>query len=129
MVDVSWSSMRRISNKFGQDTISFFFFFFFHMFLVVNILEWIRKKRLAIFEENCNDAIMTEIKTVNMSIDKLIYSVVCALDILIGGSDFILITVSELTSYQLQWRHNEHDSVSNHRRFDCLLNCLFMYRS
>ena len=29
----------------------------------------------------------------------------------------------------LQWRHNEHDCVSNHRRLDCLLNCLFMRRS
>ena len=25
----------------------------------------------------------------------------------------------------LQWRHNEHDSVSNHQPHDCLLNCLF----
>ena len=25
----------------------------------------------------------------------------------------------------LQWRHNERDSVSNHRRLDCLLNRLF----
>ena len=25
----------------------------------------------------------------------------------------------------LWWRHNENDRVSNHRRFDCLLNCLF----
>ena len=24
-----------------------------------------------------------------------------------------------------QWRHNEHDGLSNHRRFDCLLNDLF----
>ena len=29
----------------------------------------------------------------------------------------------------LQWRHNEHDGVSNHRRRDCLLNCLFRRRS
>ena len=26
---------------------------------------------------------------------------------------------------QLQWRDNEHDGVSNHRRLDCLLNRLF----
>ena len=29
----------------------------------------------------------------------------------------------------LQWRHNEHDGVSNHRRLDCLLNRLFGRRS
>ena len=29
----------------------------------------------------------------------------------------------------LQWHHNERDGVSNHRRFDCLLNRLFMRRS
>ena len=25
----------------------------------------------------------------------------------------------------LYWRHNGHDSVSNHQPYDCLLNCLF----
>ena len=29
----------------------------------------------------------------------------------------------------LQWRHNEHDCVSNQRRLDCLLNRLFRRRS
>ena len=29
----------------------------------------------------------------------------------------------------LQWRHNECDGVSNHRRLDCLLNRLFRRRS
>ena len=29
----------------------------------------------------------------------------------------------------LQWRHNEHDSISNHQPHDCLLNCLFRCRS
>ena len=29
----------------------------------------------------------------------------------------------------LQWRHNDHDSVSNHRRHDCLLSRLFRRRS
>ena len=29
----------------------------------------------------------------------------------------------------LQWRHNERDCVSNHRRLDCLLNRLFRCRS
>ena len=28
-----------------------------------------------------------------------------------------------------QWCHNERDGVSNHWRFDCLLNCLFRHRS
>ena len=29
----------------------------------------------------------------------------------------------------LQWRHNERDGVSNHRRLYCLLNCWFRCRS
>ena len=29
----------------------------------------------------------------------------------------------------LQWRHNERDGVSNHRRLDCFLNSLFRRRS
>ena len=29
----------------------------------------------------------------------------------------------------LQWRHNEHDSVSHHQPHDCLLNRLFRRRS
>ena len=29
----------------------------------------------------------------------------------------------------LQWRHNERDGVSNHQPRDCLLKCLFRYRS
>ena len=33
------------------------------------------------------------------------------------------------TSLSLQWRHNERDSVSNHRRLECLLNRLFRRRS
>ena len=33
------------------------------------------------------------------------------------------------TGEALQWRHNERDSVSNHRRLNCLLNRLFRYRS
>ena len=30
---------------------------------------------------------------------------------------------------RLQWRHNEHDGVSNHQPHDCLLNGLFRRRS
>ena len=33
------------------------------------------------------------------------------------------------TQCNAQWRHNERDSVSNHRRHDCLLNRLFRRRS
>ena len=29
----------------------------------------------------------------------------------------------------VQWRYNEHDGVSNHRRLDCLINRLFRRRS
>ena len=36
------------------------------------------------------------------------------------------LTTPEIT---LQWRHNEGDGVSNHRRLDCLLNRLFRCRS
>ena len=32
-------------------------------------------------------------------------------------------------SHILQWRHNEHDSVSNHQPHDCLLKRLFGRRS
>ena len=31
--------------------------------------------------------------------------------------------------WTLQWRHNEHDGVSNHQPHDCLLNRLFWRRS
>ena len=33
------------------------------------------------------------------------------------------------TLFALQWRHDEHDGVSNHRRLDCLLNRLSRLRS
>ena len=33
------------------------------------------------------------------------------------------------TVVSLQWRHNERDGASNHRRLDCLLNRLFRRRS
>ena len=35
----------------------------------------------------------------------------------------------EISCYPLQWRHNEHDGVSNHQPYDCLLNHLFKHRS
>ena len=31
--------------------------------------------------------------------------------------------------YPLQWRHNEHNVISNHCHLNCLLNCLFRHRS
>ena len=34
-----------------------------------------------------------------------------------------------LNALTLQWRHNGHDGVSNHRPRHCLLNCLFRLRS
>ena len=34
-----------------------------------------------------------------------------------------------LTHDTLQWRHNERDGISHHRRLDCLLNRLFRHRS
>ena len=39
------------------------------------------------------------------------------------------LTEVSLATYTLQWRHNEPDGVSNHRRIDCLLKRLFMCRS
>ena len=41
-------------------------------------------------------------------------------------SDVIWYTQTTMT---FEWRHNVHDSVSNHRCLDCLLNCLFRRRS
>ena len=35
----------------------------------------------------------------------------------------------QLSGTSLRWRHNERDGVSNHRRHDCLPNCLFRRRS
>ena len=34
-----------------------------------------------------------------------------------------------VTIWPLQWRHNDHDSVSNHQPHDCFLNRLFRRRS
>ena len=40
-----------------------------------------------------------------------------------------LLAAKPLLSPPLQWRHNERDGVSNHRRLDCLFNHLFRRRS
>ena len=37
--------------------------------------------------------------------------------------------VKQLITSPLQWHHNECDSVSNHRRLHCLVNCWFRGRS
>ena len=48
---------------------------------------------------------------------------------LIKASDAELWCFLWSTPEPLQWRHNEHDSVSNHQPHDCLLNRLFRCRS
>ena len=44
-------------------------------------------------------------------------------------SDSRSVFPSRRAESSLQWRHNGHNGVSNHRRLDCLLNCLFRRRS
>ena len=41
----------------------------------------------------------------------------------------IQIVLQALISNTFMWRHNERDGVSNHLRIECLLNCLFRWRS
>ena len=43
--------------------------------------------------------------------------------------DFSTASTHFASDWALQWRHNERDVVSNHRRLDCLLNRLFRRRS
>ena len=38
-------------------------------------------------------------------------------------------TTADAVKMPLQWRHNERDGVSKHRRLHCLLNCWFRRRS
>ena len=53
------------------------------------------------------------------------------------GKKYICILIVEMTYVvavplekdTLEWRHNERDGVSYHRRLDCLLNRLFKCRS
>ena len=42
---------------------------------------------------------------------------------------FLLTVYVDIGLRPLQWRHNECDGVSNHRRLDCLLNRLFRRKS
>ena len=39
-----------------------------------------------------------------------------------------LLLAEGILKWALQWRHNERDDVSNSRRLDCFLNCLFRRR-
>ena len=41
----------------------------------------------------------------------------------------IKIVITPTSPYSLHWRHNGHDSVSNHQPHDCLLNRVFRRRS
>ena len=41
----------------------------------------------------------------------------------------VLVSIRSWGISALQWRHNERDGISNHRRIDCLLNRLFRRRS
>ena len=47
-------------------------------------------------------------------------------DRLISTMGFLILVRWHLS---LQWRHNERQGVSNHRRLHCLFNCLFRRRS
>ena len=46
-----------------------------------------------------------------------------------GNSSPTIFVVGSFPSRPLQWRHNGHDSVSNHQPHDCLLSRLFRRRS
>ena len=41
----------------------------------------------------------------------------------------VQLTHTNIAWISLQWRHNGHDSVSNHQPYDCLLNRLFRRKS
>ena len=54
--------------------------------------------------------------------------------ILMGWSNICQLQTATLSYYwgiwnTLQWRHSEHDGVSNHQPHDCLLNRLFRHKS
>ena len=36
--------------------------------------------------------------------------------------------INAISIQQLHWRHNDHDRVSKHQPYDCLLNCLIRRR-
>ena len=45
------------------------------------------------------------------------------------SKDYLELLRNQSATCALQWRHNEHDSVSSHQPHDCLLNRLFGRRS
>ena len=53
--------------------------------------------------------------------------ITCLLRCVFAGNSRL--TGNHTMMQSLQWRHNGHDSVSNHQPYDCLLNCLFRRRS
>ena len=42
---------------------------------------------------------------------------------------FSLLQFPFIYGLSLQWRHNDHDGISNHWHLNCLLNCMFWHRS
>ena len=52
-----------------------------------------------------------------------------SLQIMMGFIDIHISCSVLILSISLQWRHNEHDGVSNHRRLDGLFNRLLRRKS
>ena len=46
----------------------------------------------------------------------------------VSNGEWSLLAILSRRWIPLQWRHSERDGVSNHQRFDCLLNRLFTCR-
>ena len=58
---------------------------------------------------------------------ELLVSMPCTITTLYA--QFCIYFTSNSTVLSLQWRHDEHDGISNHQPHDCLLNCLLRHRS
>ena len=56
----------------------------------------------------------------------IVYTNNCGLS---NNPQMLMQAAQQLVSESLQWRHNDHDSVSNHQPHGCLLNRLFRRRS
>ena len=54
---------------------------------------------------------------------------ICCTEIKDGYCWYGWIHIQYSQPQSLRWRHNDHDSVSNHQPHGCLLNCLFRRRS
>ena len=50
-------------------------------------------------------------------------------DVTVMRSGYVATEVKHTNNIALQWRHNDHDGVSNHQPHGCLLNRLFRRRS